>query len=199
MPESEDIVVDEPPQQTEPVEAETPDTPSGTTSATQVAKKSGRPPQKRASRGGRNQQTRDTSTPNNPASPTRNNDQSPLSPSGRLNGDISGNASDGATGKPGKTRNWKLEKMSWNDIKKPAAAMLSYIQARQVEMADKTGITAMVMSLSPKSGSAKESKPLEDPPDNIDEEDELEKFKKLSPLEMMDHLSRDIELWNQSV
>lgn len=196
--ETENTNGDEAAQQVDTVEVETPDTPSASTASAPPVKKSGRPPSKRTGRG-RGQHTRDNATPNTAASPTlRNPDDSPLSPSGRANGETSGNASDGATGKQGKVRNWRLEKISWNDIRKPAGAMLNYIQQRQLEMAENKGVAALMITQSA-AGLTPDGKNAEDSPIPVDGEEDLEKFKNLTSVEMMDYLSRDIEHWNQMV
>ncbi|KAF2439272.1 hypothetical protein P171DRAFT_134751 [Karstenula rhodostoma CBS 690.94] len=154
-------------------------------------RKGGRPPQKR--RLGRNQYTRDIPAPaTNGASPAA--DDAPNSP--QVNGTGTGHdSSDGVTsGKPGKSKNWRLQKLSWHDIRRPAGAMQNYISQRQVDMAGE-----------------KPAPPVQEPAaatngvHNQDEtngngvEEDLDKFTTLSTLQMMDHLSRDLTHWQQMI
>lgn len=161
-----------------------------------VQRKSGRPPQKRQSRLGRNQYTRDGPTPmTNGGSPAPNND-TPISPlihatNGVNNGHDS---SDGAIGhKQAKVKNWRLEKLSWNEIKRPAGAMQSYIAQRQVEMAgEQNSSVPPVQSPAATNGDIVQN-------DEKQEGDELDGFKKLNTLQMMDDLSRDLVHWQRMV
>lgn len=176
-----------------------PDTPSTAPQPVPTHKKSGRPPQKRTGRLGRNQYTRDLPTPtNNGASPGRlNNDNSPHSPQSHVaNGTGNGHeSSDGtAGGKHGKTKNWRLEKMSWNDIRRPAGVMQNYITQRQVELAgEKSAVPTMqaIATVNGNSGSGKET--------NEEDVGDVESFRRLSTLRMMDDLSRELVHWQRMV
>ncbi|KAJ4355495.1 Histone deacetylase complex subunit [Didymosphaeria variabile] len=153
-------------------------------------RKGGRPPQKR--RLGRNQYTRDAPmAATNGASPAV--DDIPNSP--QVNGTGNGHdSSDGvASGKVGKPKNWRLQKLSWHDIRRPAGAMQNYISQRQVEMAGE-----------------KPAPPVQEPTttngiqdqDDTNEngvQEDLDKFTKLSTLQMMDYISRDLTHWQQMI
>ncbi|KAF1998966.1 hypothetical protein P154DRAFT_438062 [Amniculicola lignicola CBS 123094] len=159
-------------------------------------RKSGRPPVKRQSRLGRNQYTRDAPTPaTNGASPAAHNDV-PASPQISItNGAANGNeSSDGAAvHKPTKSKNWRLEKLSWNDIKRPAGAMQNYITQRQVELAgDKRSSASATQSPSKVNGEPghEESKTGND---------DVEVFKNMDTLQMMDELSRELVHWQRMV
>ncbi|KAF1965626.1 hypothetical protein BU23DRAFT_584901 [Bimuria novae-zelandiae CBS 107.79] len=152
-------------------------------------RKGGRPPQKR--RLGRNQYTRDAPPPTaNGASPAA--DETPNSP--HVNGSGNGHdSSDGVTsGKTGKPKNWRLQKLSWHDIRRPAGAMQNYITQRQVEMAAEKPAPAVQAPSVMTNGVQKQEGTT------VDEED-LDKFKNLNTLQMMDHLSRDLTLWQQLI
>ncbi|KAF2197626.1 hypothetical protein GQ43DRAFT_475287 [Delitschia confertaspora ATCC 74209] len=154
-------------------------------------RKSGRPPQKRQSRLGRNQYTRDAPTPTQNGASPANNDI-PDSPQVSVTNGAANDSSDGTGGtKTGKHKNWRLEKLSWNEIRRPAGAMQNYIAQRQVELAgDKTSTTSPTDVL---------AKVNRDQVQKVqEEEDELQKFKHLSTLEMMDYLSRDLVHWQQT-
>ncbi|KAF2184019.1 hypothetical protein K469DRAFT_739502 [Zopfia rhizophila CBS 207.26] len=177
-------------------ESAAPETPSADLKPPPAQRKSGRPPQKRQSRLGRNQYTRDAPTPTaNGASPSANND-SPNSPQISVaNGAGNGHeSSDGAGGnKHGKAKNWRLEKLSWNEIRRPAGAMQNYIAQRQVELAGEKSSPAPPVQAPPTINgeqSQDESK---------GDEDDLEMFKKLNTLQMMDDLSRELTHWQQMV
>lgn len=154
-------------------------------------RKGGRPPQKR--RLGRNQYTRDAPTPvTNGASPAA--DDAPNSP--QVNGNGNGHdSSDGvAGGKTGKPKNWRLQKLSWHDIRRPAGAMQNYISQRQVEMAGEKPAPPVQEPSATTNGVQNE----DDRNGNGVEED-LDKFVKLSTLQMMDHISRDLTHWQQMI
>lgn len=160
-------------------------------------KKGGRPPQKRHSRLGRNQYSKDAPTPaTNGASPAANDD-GPNSPHiSSANGAGNGHdSSDGTTGnKQAKTKNWRLQKLSWHDIRRPAGAMQNYIAQRQVEMAgERSALAAAIQEPAPTTnGDLNPSEPKAD-------EDEIVVFKGLSTLQMMDHLSRDLVHWQRLI
>lgn len=90
--------------------------------------------------------------------------------------------------------------MSWNEIRRPAGIMLNYIQQRQVEMAGEKS-TAATVTVAQVLGHSEGNTPLSK--SNIngeqDEIENLDKFRALSSVEMMDHLSRDLELWQQTI
>lgn len=72
--------------------------------------------------------------------------------------------------------------------------MQNYIAQRQVDMAGERLVTAPAVQ-PPTASTNGVSPPDEDKEDSSD----LEKFKNLSTTEMMDHLSRDLIRWQQSV
>lgn len=172
-----------------------PDTPNADLKPAPAPRKSGRPPHKRQSRLGRNQYTRDAPTPaTNGTSPAPND--TPNSPQiSATNGVGNGHESSDGTGgqKPAKAKNWRLEKLSWNEIRRPAGVMQNYIAQRQVEMAgEKSSPAPAVQSPAAVNGdqSQDETKP---------DRDDLEVFKKLNTLEMMDDLSRELVHWQRMV
>jgi hypothetical protein len=157
-------------------------------------RRGGRPPQKVRGRLGRNQYSRDTVPATNGISPANDAPHSPQ-PSA-TNGISNGHdSSDGAVGgKPTKSKNWRLQKLSWNDIRRPAGAMQNYIAQRQVEMAGEKLVppavqlaTALTNGVSMREEEAKQV------------EGDLDKFKGLSTTQMMDHLSRDLVHWQQMI
>lgn len=175
-------------------ESAPPDVPAENLKPAPAPRKGGRPPQKARGRLGRNQYSRDTVPATNGASPADNPPHSPQA--NATNGVSNGHdSSDGAGGgKFTKTKNWRLQKLSWNDIRRPAGAMQNYIAQRQVEMAGEKIVTAPAVqpTLALANGtSAPEETKLED--------GDLEKFKGLSTTQMMDHLSRDLTHWQQMI
>jgi hypothetical protein len=155
-------------------------------------RRGGRPPQKARGRLGRNQYSRDTGPPTNGVSPGNDtpNSPQPSATNGLSNGHES---SDGVAGtKPTKSKNWRLQKLSWNDIRRPAGAMQNYIAQRQVEMAGEKHASSPAVQPVPVLTNG--STPVEEP---RDDETDLEKFKNLSTTQMMDHLSRDLVHWQQ--
>lgn len=180
--------VEEPamPEPTPPEPAPT-DTPVAEPKPAPAPRKGGRPPHKR--RLGRNQYTKDAPAPaTNGASPAA--DDAPNSP--QVNGANGHDSSDGvASGKTGKPKNWRLQKLSWQDIRRPAGAMQSYISQRQVEMAgDKLAPPVRPLTATTNGSQNREI--------NGGEED-LEMFKNMNTLQMMDHLSRDLTHWQQLI
>ncbi|KAF2818350.1 PHD-finger motif-containing protein-like protein [Ophiobolus disseminans] len=157
-------------------------------------RRGGRPPQKPRGRLGRNQYSRDTAPPTNGASPADNTPHSPQASA--TNGVSNGHdSSDGAGGaKPAKTKSWRLQKLSWNDIRRPAGAMQNYIAQRQVEMAVEKIVTApAVQPTTPlTNGTTAQDEPKAD-------EGDIGKFRDLSTTQMMDHLSRDLVHWQQMI
>ncbi|KAL5385142.1 hypothetical protein DPSP01_004952 [Paraphaeosphaeria sporulosa] len=154
-------------------------------------RKGGRPPQKR--RLGRNQYTRDVPTPaTNGTSPAA--DDAPNSP--QVNGTGNGHdSSDGvASGKTGKPKNWRLQKLSWHDIRRPAGAMQNYISQRQVEMAGEKPVPPVQEPAAVANGVQHH-----DETNGNGVEEDLDKFTTLSTLQMMDHLSRDLTHWQQMI
>ncbi|OAG16833.1 PHD-finger motif-containing protein-like protein [Alternaria alternata] len=169
------------------------DTPMAEPKPVPAPRRGGRPPQKARGRLGRNQYSRDTIPATNGTSPKNDVAQSPQAnvTNGATNGHDS---SDGTTGhKPAKTKNWRLQKLSWNDIRRPAGAMQSYIAQRQVEMAtgEKHG------SLAPAVQPTTNGEPAQE--QQKDEDTDLAKFKNLSTTQMMDFLSRDLVHWQQMI
>ena len=156
-----------------------------------MQRKSGRPPQKRG-RLGRNQYSRDgASSAQNGASPGLND--TPNSPQVSVTNGAGNESSDGTAGhKTGKSKHWRLEKLSWNEIRRPAGAMQNYIAQRQVELAgEKSSPIPAVDALATTNGGPNHKEPADD--------DDLESFKQLSTLQMMDDLSRDLVHWQQLV
>lgn len=178
---------------TEPSEPAPVEAPAAEPRPPPAPRRGGRPPQKARGRLGRNQYSRDTVPATNGASSA----DTPNSPQpGATNGVTNGHdSSDGAAGgKTAKSKNWRLQKVSWNDIRKQASAMQNYIAQRQVDMAGEKLITAPAVQ--PPAASTNGVSP---PEDDKEETSDLEKFKKLSTTEMMDHLSRDLIRWQQSI
>ncbi|KAF2743321.1 hypothetical protein M011DRAFT_410818 [Sporormia fimetaria CBS 119925] len=171
-----------------PAPEATPDeTPTADLKPAPAPRKSGRPPQKRG-RLGRNQHSKDNLGTTNGASPLTNGD-TPRSP--HVANGVNGQDSSDGNGKPAKSKHWRLEKLSWNEIRRPAGAMQNYITARQVEMAGEKRSTLAVQALVAHSASkAEEAKAAGDI---------LDDFKKMSTLQMMDDLSRDLVLWQRMV
>ncbi|KAH3906298.1 hypothetical protein HBH56_206400 [Parastagonospora nodorum] len=153
-------------------------------------RRGGRPPQKARGRLGRNQYSRDTVPATNGASPA----DGPGSPQpGATNGVSNGHdSSDGtAGGKPAKSKNWRLQKLSWNDIRRPAGQMQNYIAQRQVEMAGEKA-----PAVQPATGLTNGTTTQEDVKEDVGD---LDKFKHLSTTQMMDHLSRDLVHWQHMI
>jgi len=92
-----------------------------------------------------------------------------------------------------KAKNWRLEKLSWNDIRRPAGAMQNYIAQRQVEMAGEKSLPAPpVQAPTLTNGVRKEA---EGKPDG----DDSESFKSLNTMQMMDEISRELVHWQRMV
>ncbi|KAH7081310.1 hypothetical protein BKA63DRAFT_205915 [Paraphoma chrysanthemicola] len=176
------------------VEPAAPDVASTDLKPAPPARRGGRPPQKARGRLGRNQYSRDTAPATNGASPAGDAPNSPQ-PSG-ANGVSNGHdSSDGAPGgKPVKSKNWRLQKLSWNDIRRPAGAMQNYIAQRQVEMAGEKSVSSLAVQAAATLTNGAT------PPDDVkDEIGDLDKFKHLSTTQMMDDLSRDLVHWQQMI
>ncbi|PVH94884.1 hypothetical protein DM02DRAFT_538577 [Periconia macrospinosa] len=160
--------------------------------------KGGRPPTKQRGRLGRNQYSRDTAPGvTNGASPATNDDL-PNSPQlNAANGTVNGHdSSDGTTGgKQAKTKNSRLQKLSWHDIRRPAGAMQNYIAQRQVDMAGERSAVALAVK-TPPMPAANGASPQQGAKAD---DDDLDSFKGLSTLQMMDHLSRDLTHWQQMI
>ncbi|OCK79962.1 hypothetical protein K432DRAFT_298688 [Lepidopterella palustris CBS 459.81] len=189
-------------------ESVAPDTSSAAPQPAPSHKKSGRPPQKRVSRLGRNQYTRDLPTPtNNGTSPARaNNDNSPNSPQVPAANGVVGNGHESSDGAPGnkysKVKNWRLEKMSWNDIRRPAGIMQNYITQRQVDLArEKSAVTtaSAIMTNGNSGGGGGVGNEASDEGGCGGGGGDAEGFKNLSTLQMMDDLSRELVLWQRMV
>lgn len=175
-----------------------PETPTIELKPVPAPRKGGRPPTKQRGRLGRNQYSRDTAPGvTNGASPAANDDI-PNSPQlNAANGTVNGHdSSDGTTGgRQTKTKNSRLQKLSWHDIRRPAGAMQNYIAQRQVDMAGERSAGALAVKTPPtplaNGASPQEGAKADD--------DDLDSFKGLSTLQMMDHLSRDLTHWQQMI
>jgi len=132
-----------------------------------------------------------------------------------VNGNTGHESSDGAGAGAGgakqpRAKNWRLDKMSWNDIRRPAGVMQNYISQRQVELAgvgEKNGsvsggvVQAFAVEVNGtgqgkarhKEKGKSEGDPDEGVPDSVDG------FRRLSTLQMMDDLSRELVLWQRMV
>lgn len=163
---------------------------------TPAPRRGGRPPQKARGRLGRNQYSRDTMPAANGTSPKEDAGQSPQA-SG-ANGTSNGHdSSDGTTAqKSAKSKHWRLQKLSWNDIRRPAGAMQNYIAQRQVEMAGEKQ-PSMAFAVQPTSA-VTNGNPSQSDPISGDSGD-LESFKNLSTTQMMDFLSRDLVHWQKMI
>ncbi|CAO2653964.1 Nn.00g106970.m01.CDS01 [Neocucurbitaria sp. VM-36] len=172
-----------------------PDTPTTDLKPAPAPRRGGRPPQKSRGRLGRNQYSRDTIPATNGTSPQNDAAHSPQA--NATNGAGTGHdSSDGAAGhKPAKSKTWRLQKLSWNDIRRPAGAMQSYIAQRQVEMAGEKH-SSPAPAVQPTSA-ATNGEPGQE--EAKDEETDLVKFKNLSTTQMMDYLSRDLVHWQQMI
>lgn len=184
-------VIEEPTMPPQEPETTLPEPPAMEPKPAHAPRRGGRPPQKSRGRLGRNQYSRDTVPATNGTSPKNDAAQSPQATA--TNGTSNGHeSSDGTTGnKPTKSKNWRLQKLSWNEIRRPAGAMQSYIAQRQVEMA----IVEKHINLAPAVQAATPA-----PNGEIKDDDaELAKFKDLSTTQMMDFLSRDLMHWQQMI
>jgi hypothetical protein len=107
-----------------------------------------------------------------------------------------------------------LEKMSWNDIRRPAGVMQNYISQRQVELAgvgekgelarnnivETNGISAKKeKERGWERTKEKETEAVEAHATEDGGVDGVEGFKNLSTLQMMDDLSRELVLWQRMV
>ena len=107
-------------------------------------------------------------------------------------------SSDGTAGqKPSKTKNWRLQKLSWNDIRRPAGAMQTYIAQRQVDMATGEKNASLAPAVQPASAVTNGGIRQEEAKDDVDTD--LAKFRDLSTTQMMDFLSRDLVHWQQMI
>jgi hypothetical protein len=101
-------------------------------------------------------------------------------------------SSDGtAGGKPAKSKNWRLQKLSWNDIRRPAGAMQNYIAQRQVEMAGEKVVPPPAVQPA--------TNGVPTPAESKEDIGDIDKFKDLSTTQMMDYLSRDLVHWQQMI
>ncbi|KAJ9645745.1 Histone deacetylase complex subunit [Coniosporium tulheliwenetii] len=164
----------------------------------------GRAPQKRGKLG-RNQYTRDrdppASTPpgsGNNKDKDKNKDASPASQTRATNGadhnktDSDGTVSGSIHSKNGKTKatNSKLEKTSFNEMRRRASGMLEFISRMQVEMAgEKTTVTTVA--------GAAVSMTLKVVEGTLGPETKDKGFEQMSSLEMMDHLTRRLVMWQK--
>jgi hypothetical protein len=173
-------------------ESAPPEAPTSEPRPAPAPRRGGRPPQKARGRLGRNQYSRDTVPATNGVPPA----DTPNSPQANgTNGVVNGHdSSDGAAGgKPAKSKNWRLQKLSWNDIRRPAGQMQNYIAQRQVEMAGEKPVAPAVQPTPAMTNGA----PAQEEIDG--DISDLEKFKHLSTTQMMDYLSRDLVHWQQMI
>jgi hypothetical protein len=177
-----------------PTEVTVPDTPTENLKPPPAPRRGGRPPQKARGRLGRNQYSRDVIPPTNGTSPKNDTTQSPQASA--TNGAGNGHdSSDGTAGhKPSKTKNWRLQKLSWNDIRRPAGAMQSYIAQRQVEMATGEKHSSLAPAVQAATNGASRQEEAKD-----DVDTDLAKFRNLNTTQMMDFLSRDLVHWQQMI
>jgi hypothetical protein len=126
------------------------------------------------------------------------NDTAHSPPATGANGASNGHdSSDGtAAHKPAKTKNWRLQKLSWHDIRKPAGAMQAYIAQRQVEMATDKKHTGLAPAVQPAATATPNG---EQNQGTKDDDTDLADFKHLSPTQMMDSLSRDLVHWQKMI
>jgi hypothetical protein len=180
-----------------PIEATVPDTPTENLKPAPAPRRGGRPPQKARGRLGRNQYSRDVMPATNGTSPKNDTTNSPQASA--TNGASNGHdSSDGTAGqKPSKTKNWRLQKLSWNDIRRPAGAMQTYIAQRQVDMATGEKHASLAPAVQPASAVTNGDIRQEEAKDDVDTD--LAKFRDLSTTQMMDFLSRDLVHWQQMI
>ncbi|CAA9956902.1 hypothetical protein CFE70_000484 [Pyrenophora teres f. teres 0-1] len=186
--------IEEPPMAPLATETTVPEPPAADLKPAPAPRRGGRPPQKARGRLGRNQYSRDTVPATNGTSPKNDTAQSPqATTNGATNGHDS---SDGTAGHKPAKKNWRLQKLSWNDIRRPAGAMQSYIAQRQVEMASGVKHTTLALAVQPATavanGNSNQEQPKEDDTD-------LASFKNLSTTQMMDSLSRDLVHWQKLI
>jgi hypothetical protein len=179
-----------PPPVPEPAPSETP---TADPKPAPPARRGGRPPQRARGRLGRNQYSRDTMPAANGVSPKNDipNSPQPSMTNGASNGHDSSDGANGHT-KPAKSKNWRLQKLSWNDIRRPAGAMQNYIAQRQVEMAGEKHHSP-APAVQPATNGASEQEEVKE------EDGDLSTFKELSTTQMMDSLSRDLVHWQQLI
>ncbi|KAI8938760.1 hypothetical protein NX059_004626 [Plenodomus lindquistii] len=189
--------IEEPAMPPAATESAPPDIPTAELKPAPAPRRGGRPPQKARGRLGRNQYSRDTMPAANGTSPKEDNAQSPQASA--TNGVSNGHdSSDGTAGhKPAKSKNWRLQKLSWNDIRRPAGAMQNYIAQRQVEMAGEKQ-TSMAPAVQPPTSATTNGSTQPEQATNGDSGD-LNNFKNLSTTQMMDFLSRDLVHWQQMI
>lgn len=172
-------------------------------------KKTGRPPARRG-RVGRNQYTRDRDRPNTPK-----NVQDATSPAGshsskdghnspRVNGLVH------ETGKQSKGRHVNPSRTSMNDMKRRVAGILDFIGRTQVEIAAEVSLMPVSKSISSASSKETLKTPLDNPEpikdgkrsepedqrqDAVDGEFDIDQFKHLGSLEMMEVLTKKLMKW----
>ncbi|EON65674.1 hypothetical protein W97_04913 [Coniosporium apollinis CBS 100218] len=164
----------------------------------------GKAPQRRGKLG-RNQYTRDrdppASTPpgsGNNKDKDRTKDPSPASQTRATNGadhnktDSDGTVSGSIHSKNGKAKpsNSKLEKTSFNEMRRRASGMLEFISRMQVEMAGEKTTTTTVAA-------AAVSMTLKVVEGALGPETRDKGFEQMSSLEMMDHLTRRLVMWQK--
>ncbi len=163
----------------------------------------GKAPHKRGKLG-RNQYTRDRDPPasispgngNSSKEKDKNKDPSPAISQARATNGTDTNKTDsdgtvngsihGKNGKP-KGASSKLEKTSFNEMRRRASGMLEFISRTQVEMAgDKTTVAGAAVSMTLKAVDAASAPEKKD-----------KGFEQMSSLEMMDHLARRLVMWQK--
>ena len=152
-------------------------------------RKSARAPPKRKGRLGRNQYTRDAPTPSrNGVSPTAT-----PQPAGAVGAGTGHDSSDGTNGGPrnSKGKPLRLDKLSWNDIHKPAAMMQNFIAQRQLELAGKHASHAAFAADTPRAMSPAPAAA------SVGPAAAQTSFAALNTLQMMDALSRDLAHWQR--
>ncbi|KAI1541537.1 PHD-finger motif containing protein [Pyrenophora tritici-repentis] len=188
--------IEEPPMAPLATETTVPEPPTADLKPAPAPRRGGRPPQKARGRLGRNQYSRDTVPATNGTLPKNDAAQSPQATT--TNGATNGHhdSSDGTAGyKPAK-KNWRLQKLSWNDIRRPAGAMQSYIAQRQVEMASGVKHTTLALAVQPATTMANGDSNQEQ---SKEDDTDLASFKNLSTTQMMDSLSRDLVHWQKLI
>ncbi|GME46333.1 Zinc finger PHD-type protein [Neofusicoccum parvum] len=213
-----DAAHDAEPQEIEPPTNQTRETPTAPTTNSKKPGKSGGS-KRGGNRIGRNQYTRDrdiNSVDKTPASPGRNGARNHKdkdeegSPVNGMDTAANGSGSDvPATGRGAKNGKKmgvsKLDKISWKDMNGTASHMLEYISRVQLEMAsEKTTTTASAMAvvktLQVVNGGSPEKTTTVDGDSTLAKasDGKEENYDGLNSLEMMDVLTRNLVLWQQS-
>lgn len=213
-----DAAHDAEPQEIEPPTNQTRETPTAPATNSKKPGKSGGS-KRGGNRIGRNQYTRDrdiNSVDKTPASPGRNGARNHKdkdeegSPVNGMDTAANGSGSDvPATGRGAKNGKKmgvsKLDKISWKDMNGTASHMLEYISRVQVEMASEkttttTSAMAVVKTLQVVNGGSPEKTTTVDGDSTLAKasDGKEENYDGLNSLEMMDVLTRNLVLWQQS-